>query len=199
MYDQPVEDFIQYTDRNGKNYIASKPNDLEPWFNDMIKRYGLETLTKMFPYVTLVLDKNTGLLQTWMSCNYNAKVTNAFHILLAQKMDKRYVSDTQEEFALDLEKYFPKKDKVEDHYIEYDLNSVLESEKDLHSLDFDSMPEYITIASPPPNSHPNKDSRGYYRTPNSQVNYLGYYNAYSNPYSYLPQYQTFQQFPIITT
>ena len=198
MYNQPVEDFIQYTDRNGKNYIASKPNDLEPWFNDMINRYGLETLCNMFPYVTLVLDTNTGMLQTWVPCKYNAKVTNAFHILLAQKLDERYVSDNQEEFALDLEKYYPKKDKVEDHYIEYDMNTVLETDKDRYNMDLMNMPEYITIASPPPNSHPNKDARGNYRTPNSQVNYMGYYN-YSNPYSYLPQYQTFQQFPIITT
>lgn len=197
MYSYPVEEFVQYTDRNGKNYIASKLNDLEPWIQDMVEKYDLEQLTRMFPYITLVLDPNTGMLKPWTPCNYNAKVTNIFQVLLAQKEDKRFVSDTQEEFSLDLEKYFPKKDIPETRYIEYDLSHIIENEKDLYPLDLTHMPEYITIFSPPPNSHPNKDSRGNYRTPNSQFNYM--INPYYNPYSYIPQYQTFQQFPIVTT
>lgn len=196
MYTQPIEDFLQYTDRNGRTYVASKPKDLEPWFDDMIERYGIEQLTSMFPYVTLVLDQETGMLKTWVPCKYNAKVTNAFHILLAQKMDKRYVSDNKEEFALDLEKYFPKEDKPECKYIEYDMNGVIESGNEGYEIDYNSIPLCINVTPPPPNSHPNKDRYGNYRTPKPKS--YGYYNYYNyNPYSYLPQYQTFQQTPLV--
>lgn len=194
MYNQPIEEFTQYIDRNGVVYVSSKPKDLEPWFNDMIERYGLYQLVSMFPYVTLVLDTNTGMLKTWAPCNYNAKVTNAFHILLAKQTDERYKNDTQEEFALDLEKYFPKEDIPEYRYIEYNKDDIIESDKDRYGIDYDSMPDSICIKPPPPNSHPNKDNYGNYRTAKPTIQTYGYYN----PYSYLPQYQTLQQYPALT-
>lgn len=185
MYEQPIEDFIQYTDIHGITYVASKPNDLEPWFDEMIERHGLPNLTHMFPYVTLVLDKETGMLKTWKPCNYNARVTNAFHILLAQELDKRYQQDNQQEFPLDLERFFPKVDIPEERNIEYDIDNILLKDNELYEMTND-LPEYITIKNPPPNSHPNKDSYGNYRVPKS--NFPSYAYRYN---SYLPQYSTF--------
>lgn len=197
MYEAPIEEFIQYTDRKGNNYVASKPKDLEPWFNDMIERYGLNVLVNMFPYVTLVIDQETGLLKTWNSCRYNAKITNAFHILLAKKMDEKYNEDNQEEFALDLERFFPKVDTVEEKNIEYNKESIIEdTPKTGYSIDYEHMPDQIKIQSPAPNSHPNKDAYGNYRSPKPPIQSYNWNN--NQYYSYLPRYQTFNQFPIIT-
>ena len=88
-YEQPIESFMQYTDKNGINYVSSMiDKEIEPWFNEMVENYGLQTLTKMFPYITLVVDDKTGMLKPWTSCTYNARITNAFHLLLAQAQDK---------------------------------------------------------------------------------------------------------------
>ena len=196
MFDKPIEDIVQYTDRFGKSYVASHPHDLEPWFNDMIERYGLRVLTQMFPYMTLVLDKDTGMLKTWQPCNYNARVTNAFHLLLAQELDQNYSRDSQEEFALDLERFFPKTDIPEERTLEYDLNSVIEKDSDRYAIDYDGMSDNILIYMPHPGAHPNKDSYGNYRAPKSNIpNYN--WNWYNRPQynSYLPQYYTFNQYP----
>ena len=194
MYEYPIEDFMQYTDRAGRSYVASQPKDLEPWFDDMIERYGLRTLTQMFPYVTLVLDHNTGMLTTWQPCRYNARVTNAFHLLLAQELDQKSVQDSQEEFPLDLERFFPKVDVPEEKTIEYVLDDILEKESDRYGMEYDSMPEYINIWMPPTGSHPNKDQYGNYRAPKSNIQSYNWYRPqYYN--SYLPQYYTFTQYP----
>ena len=61
-YQYPIEKLMQYTDKNGIKYVSVYPKDLdiEPWFNSMIENYGFENLTKMFPYVVLHLDTETG-------------------------------------------------------------------------------------------------------------------------------------------
>lgn len=194
MFDQPIEDTIQYTDRFGRSYVASHPKDLEPWFNDMIERYGLKVLTQMFPYVTLVLDKETGMLKTWQPCSYNARVTNAFHLLLAQELDQKSATDSQEEFPLDLERFFPKVDIPEERTLEYDLDKVIEKDSDRYAMDYEGLPEYIPIYMPQPGAHPNKDSYGNYRSPKQSI---PNYNWYNRPQynSYLPQYYTFDQYP----
>lgn len=194
-YEQPIEDFMQYTDKQGINYVASKPQDLnlEPWFNDMIERYGLQTLTTMFPYVTLVLDKSTGMLKPWQPCNYNARITNAFHVLYAQERDSKPVEEKQDEYELNLTRHFPQKDPPIERNIGFEAEKMIAGEGDGYSIDYEHMPETVALPPQPKNWHPNKDANGNYRSPKPQIPlYTGYYNNYS---SYLPQYQTFTQYP----
>lgn len=193
-YEQPIEDFMQYTNKNGVNFVASKPKnlDLEPWFDDMIERYGLKTLTSMFPYVTLVVDKETGMLKTWKPCSYNARVTNAFHVLLAEELDKQNEETIKEEYDINLERHFPKQDKKIDRNIGFDTANIIAKDTDGYTIDCENMPEFVTVKAIPKGWHPNRDANGNYKSAKQQLYPIyGYYNNYS----YLPQYQTFTQYP----
>lgn len=191
---RPIEDFIQYINSEGTVFIAIPPqdSDLEPWFNEMVDCYGLEQLTQIFPYVTLVLDEDTGILKPWKECSYNAKVTNAFHILLQKKKDE----ESQCYGLENLEKCFPIVDEKPQMINPPTDKDIIMSDKDGYRFDYTKLPEYIIIE-PLKNWHPNKDAYGNYMSP-----YHQYYNNYTTPYpggfnnySYLPNLRTFDVYP----
>lgn len=191
---QPIEEIDQFIDSDGRVYVSSKiSDDLEPWFEDMISRYGLEKLIYMFPYVTLVLDNNTGFLKPWKPCSYNARVTNAFHIKWAKEKNNMAL---ESEYGLSLSKYYPKEDEPVIRDIGINVSRIIMNKNELFSPNYDSMPEIIRIDPMPKNWHPNRDSNG---------NYLSYLNYVQRPYqynnipkysSYLPNYRTFTSYPI---
>lgn len=84
----PIEDIVNYRDRQGNEYVAvSADFEQEAWINNLIGQYGLEQLCEMFPYQPLRVDKATGLLVPIFHCEYQAKATNLFHIIYHMKLD----------------------------------------------------------------------------------------------------------------
>ena len=204
-FDKPIENIIQYTDKKGINYVASSPRDmdLEPWFDQMIESYGLFQLAKMFPYITLVLNTETGLLEPCQPVRYNAKVTNGFHLMLAKERDEnpeKYAT----EFKLHLEDAFPDHDEPEVRDVEFPgIDKFLLREEDGFGIDNEKLPESVSFK-PIKNWHPNRDANGNYMTGSYYNPYgpMGYQSGYQNPYamntpsylpSYLPSYQS--QYP----
>ena len=194
---QPIEEFMQYTDKQGNTYVASPPQDssLEPWFNDMVERYDLYQLTQMFPYVTLIVDPDTRMLKPWTTCSYNAKVTNAFHILLAQAKDSQ-----MGEYGLEnLEQCFSDVSDEPRNINAPAPEKIIMTDKDGYQINYNNLPNYVIIE-PLRNWHPNKDPYGNYKR--SNYHYYDYpYTPYPggfvpiNNYSYLPSYQTFTMYP----
>ena len=210
-YTYPVENFIQYMDSNGINYVAIAPRDMntEPWFNEMLEKYDLEYLTKQFPYIPLLLNQQTGLLYPAdENCTYPPKVTNNFHILLAKKRDSQInnpdslVEDKNTKtYKLDLEKAYPKETKQEPRNIQLKTEDCISKPEDGIALDNNKIPEKIEI--PKINNwHPNRDSNGNYQSPaqfrlNNTYSYP-YYNYIQNGSykSYLPKYANYNdQYP----
>lgn len=193
----PRERLQQYTDLQGRNYVACYPQDVEaePWFRDMIEQYGLERLTQLFPYQTLVLDPETGFLKTYNPCSYNARLTNGFHLLAAILRD----SGDQEQmrvFGLKLAEAYPDHDEPEVRDISPPTASVLvATEQDGYGLKLDNLPETIPIQAVR-GWHPNRDVNGNYMAPQQYT--ASYWNPYPggysyfdnqpNPYTYLPKY-----------
>lgn len=189
----------QYTDHQGRNYVACYPQDVEAdhWFHDMIEQYGLERLVQLFPYQTMVLDPETGLLKTYYPCSYNARLTNGFHLLAAISRD----SGNQEQMrvvGLKLAEAYPDHDDQEVRDVSPPTASVLvATEQDGYGLKFDDLPETISVQAVR-GWHPNRDSYGNYMTPQQFT--ASYWNPYpggysyfanqTNPYTYLPRYNT---------
>lgn len=86
----PVEELFGYTNLNGEDFIGVAPEiTLEDWFNDMIQKYGLEQLIQMYPYQPLKVNKETGIVEPISNdCEYNAKLTNCFHVIYQKRRDK---------------------------------------------------------------------------------------------------------------
>lgn len=201
----PNEKLQQYTDRQGINYVACYPSDdLEPWFQEMIERYGLEMLVQMYPYQTLVLDPKTGFLRTYYPCRYNAKITNAFHLQLAKLRNSNQVTfkdADQEWYSLRLAEAFPDHDDPEVRDVSPPTSSsFVATEEDGYGLNLGNLPESIPLKAVS-GWHPNRDANGNYMS--AQQYNVGPYNPYWSPYTpypggynyypnntYLPQYRT---------
>lgn len=88
---EPIEkdDIISYTDKDGNDYIAVGVDfENEDWFSKLIETEGLENLCQKYPYQPLKVDKNTGLLVPINECDYNAKLTNGFHVIYQMRKEK---------------------------------------------------------------------------------------------------------------
>lgn len=198
----PKERLQQYTDRQGRNYVACFPQDtgLEPWFQDMVEAYGLERLTQAFPYQTLVLDPETGFTRTYCPCSYNAKLTNAFHLLAAQLRDAGYTNDPEREYSLRLAEAYPDHDDPEVRDVSPPTTSTfVATEQDGYGMHLDAMPETIPLQAVR-GWHPNKDANGNFMSPQQYAAsywnpYPGGFNYFAQQSTYLPRYMSDDQFP----
>lgn len=78
-----------YKDRNGYEWIGvGVDSTQEQWFNNIIQQYSLQKLCEMYPYQPLRVDKDTALLVPVFNCEYNAKLTNCFHVLYHMRLDE---------------------------------------------------------------------------------------------------------------
>jgi hypothetical protein len=193
----PKERLQQYTDLQGRNYVACWPQDVEaePWFQDMLESYGLETLTRLFPYQTLVLDPETGFTRTYNPCSYNAKLTNGFHLLAAKLRDAGGDPNQLREYGLKLAEAYPDHDEPEVRDISPPTSSVfVATEQDGYGLKLNDLPETIKLEAIR-GWHPNRDANGNYMSPQQYTSpywnpYPGGFNYFANqnPYSYMPSY-----------
>lgn len=94
----PVEDLFGYTNIAGEDFIGVAPDiSIERWFNDLIEQYGLEQLVQMYPYQPMKVNKETGIIEPISpDCNYNARVTNCFHVLYQRRRDKMIQQSVQQ-------------------------------------------------------------------------------------------------------
>ena len=193
----PNERLRQYTDRNGHTYVACFPDeDSEPWFQKMIDEYGLLQLVDLFPYQTLVLNPETGFTETSQPCRYNAKITNGFHLLLAQLRDTLPPPESFEGYKLRLAEAYPDHDEPEVRDVSPPTPSdFVQTEQDGYQLNLEDVPETIKLPAVK-GWHPNRDASGNYLSAQQyQYSWNPYYNPYPggfNPYSqgtYLPTYQ----------
>ena len=84
-----VNYLIGYTDLDGNDYIGIRPDfDNEPWFQDMMNQEGLENLCKEYPYQPMKVNKDTGMMESIGQCEYNARVTNCFHVIYHMRLDE---------------------------------------------------------------------------------------------------------------
>lgn len=197
----PKERLQQYTDKQGRNYVACVPQDagLEPWFQEMVEAYGLERLTQAFPYQTLVLDPETGFTRTFAPCSYNAKLTNAFHLLAAQLRDSGS-TDQDGNYGLRLAEAYPDHDEPEVRDVSPPVPSnFVATEQDGYRMQLDQLPESVPIETVK-GWHPNKDAYGNFMSPQQFA--MAYWNPYPGGYSYfanqptyLPRYMRDDQFP----
>lgn len=91
---EPIEKkyIIGYTNKLGQDYVGVAPDfEKEPWFNELIQKYGLENLCKKYPYQPLKVDKETALLVPALNnfSNPLAKLTNCFHVIYHMRKDKQ--------------------------------------------------------------------------------------------------------------
>lgn len=86
---EPIEDLVNYRDKQGNEYVAvSIDFEKENWVNTLIQQYGLKRLCEMYPYQPMRVDKKTGLIVPINPCDYQAKATNLFHIIYHMKLDE---------------------------------------------------------------------------------------------------------------
>ena len=177
----------QYKDRTGKIWVASYPVDesSEPWLNEMIDQYGLEKLCEMYPYQIITMDAS-GEFKPAVDCTYNAMVTNWFHIRLAMKKDE----SEPEEYRLRLADAYPDHDEpVVRDIAPPAAEKIIEKDEDGYRIDYEHMPEEVTIKGPGPGFHPNKDANGnYMANPKVAANQWGswgngYYGTWGNTYN----------------
>ena len=182
----------QYRDYNGNILVAGYPIDdnLEPWFNDMIEQYGLVKLCEMYPYQIIIKDES-GEFKPAVDCTYNALVTNGFHMRLAMQNDALI---EREGYRLRLADAYPDHDEpVVRDIAPPTADKIIEKEEDGYRIDYEHMPEQVTLKAPE-GFHPNKDANGnYMANPKVSSNNWGYWgNNYgyygsswgSNPWSY---------------
>ena len=182
----------QIQDVNGQYYVAVSPecDGQQDWFNYMLNTYDLYSLVTMFPYVVLKLDENSGRVYQTVQTNYNARVTNGFHVLYVSNMQRHMqygfganlvvTDNSNNTYALNLESAYHKEREVVEYTIPmnpekmvYDVNN----DPTAYSIENDKLPEEIVFEYLPEGWNPNKDAYGRYKT-----NQNGYSTQFYNPY-----------------
>lgn len=182
----------QIQDINGQYYVAVSPecDGQQEWFNYMLNTYDLYSLVTMFPYVVLKLDENSGRVYQTVQTNYNARVTNGFHVLYVYNMQRHsdygfgmnfvFTDGSNDAYGLNLESAYHKEpEKVEytiglnPENIVYDVNN----DPGAYAIDNDKLPDEIVFDYLPEGWNPNKDAYGRYKT-----NASGYSTQFYNPY-----------------
>ena len=185
-----MEKYEEYVDKLGRRFIAVNPSDYgyEQWFQSMIRGNELRELVILFPYVNLKSDPEGNLVPV-DGVSHMGKITNMFHVMYAKWQDKfrsdyKPIDPNQQYFSWKPTEFVPEKDTPEVRNISVGGERLIWDEKDGYELKLDKLPEVINIQYPQ-GWHPNKDSRGFYMSPN-QYNGYGYggYNYGYNPYYY---------------
>ena len=118
MYEGCIDELEQYKDKNGRVWVSLKIKDdkIKKWIEDCLSKYSLQQLTSYYPYIVLVLDKNTGRVVPQVKGIGDARYTNYFHILAAKESDNKledYVGFKIEDYFDTLGSYHKKESYIE--------------------------------------------------------------------------------------
>ena len=173
----PLEKIVQYKDTYGNIYVSIDPeaNPVHKKFiDDSLAAKSIDELVIMYPYIPLKLI-NRLLIQTVVA-NYDARVTNYFHILK--------VSKSEASVNLHLEDIYSKEEKKDNAIVSLNAKDVIINDRDGIGMTPNDERSDKPIEIPQvENWHPNRDANGNYMSAQQMSNYANYLSyVASSPY-----------------
>ena len=173
----PIEPINQYIDSYGNVYVAldieNKP-DAKAFVDATIREIGLDRAVLQYAYIPMKLIDRL-LVQT-KKVDYDARVTNNFHIMKAKLNDESY--------KLNLQNIYTLKEEKDPLVVSLNTSNVIINENEgIGITPNDKRSEEPIMIKQVKNWHPNKDANGNYMSAQQMSNYANYLNSVtSSPY-----------------